>query len=202
MWAAARAARSAAEDIRHAAGSIADAVQRLALMAEPGYGGAVVQLVELLERREADIPTPQAEKTAEVYIPGGGEATVKASIARDRARMAAGKDAVLPVAAWLFNPRDGRRSVSLSPLSDGAHLDEAGEVLPLVLASDAEMLRYLTEHAAELLRNALSELARAEATYRGMHDLKGGQHIETGRAWDEMRRAGDRARELLKGGTS
>lgn len=45
--------------------------------------------------------------------------------------------------------------------------------------------------------NALRELADAEAEYRHCHDHKGAGHIKTGRAWDAMRHAGDRARKLI-----
>ncbi len=49
----------------------------------------------------------------------------------------------------------------------------------------------------EQLREALRELANAEADYRRLHDLYGRGHIQTGRAWDRMRRAGDAARAAL-----
>lgn len=54
----------------------------------------------------------------------------------------------------------------------------------------AEQLRLLTE--------AASALEKAEATYRYCHDVLGGGDIKTGRAWDKMRRAGDRVRSLIK----
>lgn len=40
----------------------------------------------------------------------------------------------------------------------------------------------------------LSRLADAEAHYRKSHDLHGGDDRRTGRAWDEMRHAGEAAR--------
>ena len=56
-------------------------------------------------------------------------------------------------------------------------------------------------HAAEAtvaeLVEALEDLAVCEAEYRHEHDVYGDGNIMTGRAWDRMRRAGDRARALL-----
>jgi hypothetical protein len=49
----------------------------------------------------------------------------------------------------------------------------------------------------EMLRGALEILADAERDYRVIHDLQGDGHMDTGRAWDHMRWAGDRAREFL-----
>lgn len=48
--------------------------------------------------------------------------------------------------------------------------------------------------AAEAL---LAEIAGAEKTYRRSYELCGDGHIQTGRAWDKLRDAGDRARSLL-----
>jgi hypothetical protein len=48
------------------------------------------------------------------------------------------------------------------------------------------------------LADALRELADAEKNYRWLHDTQGGGHIDTGRAWDKMRRAGDKARAKLE----
>lgn len=44
---------------------------------------------------------------------------------------------------------------------------------------------------------ALRVLAACELNYRRTYERLGGGHKDTGRAWDQMRRAGDRARELL-----
>lgn len=49
-----------------------------------------------------------------------------------------------------------------------------------------------------MLREALEELQKAEATYRYAHDVFGGGDLKTGRAWDLMRRAGDKARSALQ----
>lgn len=45
---------------------------------------------------------------------------------------------------------------------------------------------------------ALAELEQAEQAYRTCHDLHGSGDRRTGRAWDLMRRAGEKARALLK----
>ena len=55
----------------------------------------------------------------------------------------------------------------------------------------------LGEERDELL-NALKTIAVAEADYRKSFELKGSDHIETGRAWDLLRRAGDQARLRLR----
>lgn len=47
------------------------------------------------------------------------------------------------------------------------------------------------------VREALGELEVTERNYRLQHDLHGGDDMRTGKAWDQMRRAGDRARALL-----
>lgn len=45
----------------------------------------------------------------------------------------------------------------------------------------------------------LAELSKAEQAYRQAHDLYGPGDLRTGRAWDQMRRAGDDVRLLLGG---
>lgn len=47
------------------------------------------------------------------------------------------------------------------------------------------------------LGEALRELEQTEADYRHMHDLHGSGSFKTGRRWDWMRRAGDKARATL-----
>jgi hypothetical protein len=47
------------------------------------------------------------------------------------------------------------------------------------------------------MREALEDLQQAEAEYRLMHDRHGDGSQAAGRAWDLMRRAGDKARALL-----
>jgi hypothetical protein len=49
----------------------------------------------------------------------------------------------------------------------------------------------------EQLAEALQRLECAEREYRRCHDHEGDGHIVTGRAWDRMRHAGDKARSIL-----
>lgn len=58
-----------------------------------------------------------------------------------------------------------------------------------------ECVAALRSHA-DLVR-ALEELQAAETSYRMCHDLDGDGHINTGRAWDKLRQAGQRARAAL-----
>ena len=44
-----------------------------------------------------------------------------------------------------------------------------------------------------VLESVLSTLGKACANYRAMHDRLGAGHLDTGRAWDEMRRAENQA---------
>lgn len=48
------------------------------------------------------------------------------------------------------------------------------------------------------LFNALRRLTDAEMKYRHAHDLHGDGSLDSGRAWDKMRQAGDHARDLLR----
>lgn len=50
---------------------------------------------------------------------------------------------------------------------------------------------------ADVIRMLACDLQRAEAAYRRAHDLHGSASREAGRAWDIMRRAGDRVRRAL-----
>jgi len=47
------------------------------------------------------------------------------------------------------------------------------------------------------LVEALDDLQRCEARYRQKHDLHGDNSLAAGQAWDHLRRAGHRARQLL-----
>lgn len=49
------------------------------------------------------------------------------------------------------------------------------------------------------LRSLACDLQMAEAAYRRAHDLHGDGSREAGRAWDLMRRAGDKVRRALGG---
>src|SRR6266567_121925 len=62
---------------------------------------------------------------------------------------------------------------------------------------ELEMRELTLEHVAAERGKLLDELAAAEAAYRKAYELKGASKIETGRAWDRMRKAGDRARRSL-----
>ncbi len=66
----------------------------------------------------------------------------------------------------------------------------------------AQLTRRLDElHEVEAerdrLKAALTDLAEKEMAYRKVHDLRGDDHIEAGRAWDRLRNSGDRARAVL-----
>jgi len=63
----------------------------------------------------------------------------------------------------------------------------------------------MTQHVAHrasdevaTLLNALRYLADCEARYRLSYEQRGSGDMQTGRAWDAMRKAGDRARAILK----
>lgn len=87
-------------------------------------------------------------------------------------------------------------------LANGAHFADDPECHPLypnyVVAVGA-VLAALSDRDV-VLEGLLRELAGAEAHYRLMHDTHGDGHMKAGRAWDLMRRAGDKARAALKGG--
>lgn len=51
--------------------------------------------------------------------------------------------------------------------------------------------------AQDGLVDALEGLQKAEADYRLAHDVHGSGDMRCGRAWDKMRRAGDKARAAL-----
>lgn len=57
--------------------------------------------------------------------------------------------------------------------------------------------RWNTRSADDEARALLEALAAAEKEYRFRHDLHGDDDMQTGRAWDQMRRAGDIARAYL-----
>jgi hypothetical protein len=56
----------------------------------------------------------------------------------------------------------------------------------------------LFQHRLAELEAALEDLQQAEAEYRLMHDTHGDGAQAAGRAWDLMRRAGDKARAALR----
>lgn len=60
----------------------------------------------------------------------------------------------------------------------------------------AKLLRASVE--MERLRKALRDLEQAEANYRLVYQIASSvAHLDVGRAWDRMRRAGDEARAAL-----
>lgn len=71
----------------------------------------------------------------------------------------------------------------------------AGDYVRRVDDLEAERDAVLVREAA--LRDGLDRLQCMERVYRERHDFHGDGHLETGRAWDHMRRAGDIARATL-----
>lgn len=71
---------------------------------------------------------------------------------------------------------------------------------PTIAAIMDEAATTITTLAAErdALREALERLEVREAAYRHAHDLHGDGSIQAGRAWDQMRRAGNEARTTLE----
>lgn len=61
------------------------------------------------------------------------------------------------------------------------------------LEATRDELRAHVRNLEELLR----DLANAEAAYRDVHDRSGDGTLVAGRAWDAMRKAGDRARAAI-----
>ena len=86
-------------------------------------------------------------------------------------------------------------------------LFNANHSLPLTAETHARISEAFARHRLAALEAQASRIAEleaglraiesAEATYRYAHDVLGGGDSKTGRAWDLMRRAGDRARTLL-----
>lgn len=77
------------------------------------------------------------------------------------------------------------------------HKDHAGKGAKRVRPAPSKV--GVLEAEVERLRGALQGLEQAEATYRRTYESRGGGASETGRAWDLMRRAGNAARDILKG---
>jgi hypothetical protein len=59
-------------------------------------------------------------------------------------------------------------------------------------SNTADDLRAASSRLIEL-HEMLGELGKAVANYRHLHDRLGGDHIDTGRAWDVLRRAEGKA---------
>lgn len=92
-------------------------------------------------------------------------------------------------AGWLNLDRrkDGCKEYRERASADAHFVAEALNALP-------ELLTTITE-----LVSALEDLSNREQEYRRAHDLHGSGDTRTGRCWDLMRRAGDKARALLAG---
>lgn len=77
------------------------------------------------------------------------------------------------------------------------------EELRLTYNATSEELEHALKRAEEAeaerdrLWEALDTLQRSEAAYRRAHDVHGDGALAAGRAWDIMRRAGDKARGVL-----
>lgn len=61
---------------------------------------------------------------------------------------------------------------------------------------DAHLRAIMFAAAPDLLKR-LQRLEKAEHDYRLVHDSNGAGHIETGRAWDRLRKEGDAARSAI-----
>jgi len=68
----------------------------------------------------------------------------------------------------------------------------------MVTAAAKSVLAALRQPPSDAIRLAI-DLAEAEAAYRHNHDHFGGCDMKTARAWDLMRRAGDKVRALTQG---
>lgn len=78
---------------------------------------------------------------------------------------------------------------------DNDRLTAENARLNAMLGEEAKR-RKEAEAARDMLREALTDLAAAEMGYRIRHDVYGDGSPHTGRAWDLMRRAGDKARAV------
>src|SRR5579864_2799359 len=76
----------------------------------------------------------------------------------------------------------------------------ADDISVMDLDDSADLVRLAAQRlkARSEISEALRNLSVAEATYRATHDLEGDASPKTGRAWDLMRRAGDKARAALE----
>ncbi len=70
---------------------------------------------------------------------------------------------------------------------------EADGFCPICLIEERDRL----QKAVDNFTKALDELQDAEYRYRSDHDVRGDGSLEAGRAWDNMRRCGNRARLIL-----
>jgi len=59
-------------------------------------------------------------------------------------------------------------------------------------------IEYTRRDIVDELMAACKALAKTEANYRLVHDVHGGDSPESGRAWDKLRRCGDKARAAIQ----
>jgi len=83
-------------------------------------------------------------------------------------------------------------------------------VIPIVVTADGDSICQVYGHrpqayvdgqliaASPDLLVVCKALEKAEASYRLIHDVHGGDSPESGRAWDKLRRCGDKARAAIK----
>lgn len=76
-------------------------------------------------------------------------------------------------------------------------IDPDGRCSRCGLPRDSVTISRAEYEALMAAANAADHLAAAEALYRKAHDLHGDDSPITGRAWDLMRREGDKVREFL-----
>ena len=104
-------------------------------------------------------------------------------------------------------------SLMLQMKHSAVHDFHGGDVATVVkLISDRDVCHAMARAAAsrlsemeaenKRLRSEFQALGKACANYRAMHDRLGGDHIDTGRAWDEMRRAEDKALSVFAARTA
>ena len=86
------------------------------------------------------------------------------------------------------------RRIWLQVEEDGEPTDEITWCADNVNTSDVEYTR--SDIVADLLA-ACKTLEKAEVHYRLIHDVHGGGSPESGRAWDKLRRYGDKARAAI-----
>jgi hypothetical protein len=92
--------------------------------------------------------------------------------------------------------------------NDGTFIAHARQDIPALIAECRRLRAALASSQApaaegeidgDTLLRLAGDLARAEKQYREVHDIRGEGHAQTGRAWDIMRHAGDRLRDLIHG---
>lgn len=118
-------------------------------------------------------------------IPTGADMPMRQAVARAY-REITGQDCDFIFSGWGAQLTEPERAVVENRLPDPSKCDFYGIPDPAAFVQ-----------AARGMREALEDLETREAEYRHEHDIYGDGNILTGRAWDRMRRAGDRARTAL-----